>query len=641
MKPVVIDYETFYDKNAGPSSASQGVPNYVSDPQSYAYILSVVTPDYEWVGTIEEALAASNGSKGGAPNIAQMTEDRSLAPWAANSNFDQAWTERYFGRFANPWQCILDVGAGSQLPHSLAGMFNAQYGIKVDKTLRDQMSGRHWKDLGGDEKKAMLDYCLDDSRREFKLIQEVPPLSPMEQRIAAHTRLLNRRGCHIDVDLLEKNKSDLEEFRHRQFCAIPWHNDAKPLSPNALKKFCGQHNIPAPKSTAKTSEECEDLMSEHPVLNEVLTSMRMFRKANTLIEKIAACADRVTEDGRIPLELIYCGARHTRRWSSRGFNVQNLDKEPFILKGEELLLPLRKNDKETPAQTVLRLYNKNLEIPEGVTYLYPRHWLTPPPGKTFLILDFAQIEPRCLNWLVGNDEMLALVRQGFSVYEAAARAAGAWSGNEELKHGNPDLYKKWKALVLGMGYGMGWKKHAAMNGLTEEVAKAQVEEYRSLNPRVPAFWNTFDQLVKQAVLDQQKVLNIQMPTGEWLSHFYVRAFTRKQPDGTYRRGYESYTTLSDFSHLSHQDNLWGGTLTENVTQRMARDVMAWSMPNLEKAGLPVCFTSHDEVILVVDDDNSKEEAKREAVRILSTTPDWAEGLPLAVEGDFSSRYTKQ
>jgi DNA polymerase len=73
---------------------------------------------------------------------------------------------------------------------------------------------------------------------------------------------------------------------------------------------------------------------------------------------------------------------------------------------------------------------------------------------------------------------------------------------------------------------------------------------------------------------------------------------------------------------------------------MARDLMADAVLRLEEASLPVMFHSHDEVILELDNDASKEEAVKEAERILKTTPEWAEGLPLGIEGSFAESYTK-
>src|ERR1019366_1649052 len=125
-------------------------------------------------------------------------------------------------------------------------------------------------------------------------------------------------------------------------------------------------------------------------------------------------------------------------------------------------------------------------------------------------------------------------------------------------------------------------------------------------------------------------MSIDMPSGDSLQYFTVRVAAG---------GYEGYVTKGDFGYQSHQLRLWGGTLTENVTQRMARDIMANAIVNLETAGLPVVFSVHDEVILELDDDSSKNEAVREAEIILKTTPEWASDLPLGIEGSFATAYT--
>src|SRR5437879_9627280 len=116
-----------------------------------------------------------------------------------------------------------------------------------------------------------------------------------------------------------------------------------------------------------------------------IESMRLFRGANTKLEKLRTLMANVTDEGILPLELLYCGARHTRRWSSRGFNVQNLDKARAF--GEEM--------KDWP------------EFSDGTPPgIFMREYLIPPPGCTFGIIDYAQVEPRCLNYLAKNDAMM-------------------------------------------------------------------------------------------------------------------------------------------------------------------------------------------------------------------------------------------
>ena len=615
MQDIVVDFESYYSKKQDISAGTVGVVNYVRD--SYAYMVSVVGPGIEFIGTVEEAQRRFPDS---------FWEDPGNRFWAANANFDQLWVQRYWpdAKRMKPWHCILDRGATEQLPQSLSGIARALWGKKVDKSIRDWMDGKHYKDITPEQQQEVLNYCLEDAKEEQHVLKSLPEPTSIEQQIAMHTRMVNLRGVRIDAGRLKQDREELLKHQHDAFMRIPWHNDEAPLSHLALSAWATEQGIPVPASLAKDDEECASLVGAHPKLGDVVGAMRQYRKANTLIRKIESVEGRITEDGTMALELMYCGARHTRRWSSRGVNVQNLDREPYWLTPDG-----------KPA--------------EGAWDVWPRRWLIPREGKTFLILDYAQIEPRCLNWLVGNDGLLNLIRSGFGIYEAYARVSGQWGDPAPLKKANPGLYKSVKAQVLGLGYGMGagrYKETAAKDGivLTDEEAKATVDTWRKLNPKIIEFWRQMDETVKAATMDRAKLLEVVMPTGDKLRHFGVRHFSKPitDPDTgevTTKRGYESFTTKGDFTPMSKQPNLWGGTMAENVTQRMARDVLAEAVIRLENAGLPVVFHAHDEVILEVDI-TSKEEAKRAAEQILGVAPAWAPDLPLGVEGDFADTYVK-
>jgi DNA polymerase len=612
---IIVDYESYYSKKEGISAGISGVKNYVRD--SYAYLISIVGPGIKFVGSIEDAQKQFPDA---------FWEQSGTRFWAANANFDELWTRRYWpgATRMKPWHCLLDRGAVSQLPQSLSGISRALWGKKVDKTVRDWMDGKHFRELGSEHQKEVTDYCLSDAVEEEKVLNSLKVPTVVEQRIAAHTRMANLRGVRIDADRLKRDREELLRAQHDAFMRIPWHNDEAPLSPLALAQWANAEGVPVPASLAKDDEECAELVGAHPKLAAVVGAMRQFRKANTLIRKIESVETRITDDGTMALELMYCGARHTRRWSSRGVNVQNLDREPYWLTADG-----------KPA--------------EGAWNVWPRRWLIPRPGKTFLILDYAQIEPRCLNWLVGNDSLLDMIRAGFGIYEAYARVSGQWTDPAPLKKANPHLYKSVKAQVLGLGYGMGagrYKETAAKDGiiLSDAESKQTVEKWRQLNSKVVGFWRSLDESIKASLLDRSNLLEIEMPTGDYLRHFHLKHWSKKVVDEdtgeeSYKRGYESYTTKGDFTPMSKQPNLWGGTLCENVTQRMARDVLAEAVLRLEDAGLPVVFHAHDEVILEVDV-NAKEEAKQAAEEIMRVAPAWAPDLPLGVEGDFADTYTK-
>lgn len=601
---VIVDFETYYSKKDGISVTQQGNDNYVAaaDP----YIVSVVTDEVEFCGTIDQAREHF-------PDAFWQDADNEF--YAANSNFDQAFAEKVGWKTAKPWKCVLDLGKFNQYPKYLAKLVEVVLKVKMDKAIRDEMDGVDYWQLPAERQQALIEYCLNDSVRTRELLHKLPPMTSVEDEIAAHTRLQNRRGVFINTDLVEADKTRLHEMRHLAFLKIPWHNEAKPLSPTAFAAHCNKNSIPAPSSLDKRDEECTNLMSNHPLLNEIIGNMRTYRRANTLLKKADTLMESVTPEGKLPLSLLYCGARHTRRWSSQGFNIQNLDREPVSVgNGQDV---------------------------------WSRRWIVPRPGKIFLCLDFSQIEPRCLNWLVGNEDLLSAIRAGYGIYEAYALAFKGWKGKPgTLKKENLARYTAYKSEVLGLGYGMGSAKYvnqAAKDGLriTLEESTAIVKGFRNQNPRITGLWRQMDEVVKRAVMSKSKVIELELPTGDYLRHFHVAATSKRNLEtGKVKSSYRSFTIQGDFGRDSIQDRLWGGVLVENVVQRMARDVMAEASLNCEKAGLPVLWTSHDEVILELDDDASKMDARKEAEYIMSREPGWCEGLPLAVEGDFVTHYSK-
>ena len=82
-------------------------------------------------------------------------------------------------------------------------------------------------------------------------------------------------------------------------------------------------------------------------------------------------------------------------------------------------------------------------------------------------------------------------------------------------------------------------------------------------------------------------------------------------------------------------NTYGGKLVENITQAVARDVMAESMLKLEEEGYDIVLTVHDEIISEVAD-GSIERFKT----IMETPPKWAKTLPITVEAYEAQRYRK-
>jgi DNA polymerase len=634
MKPVVVDFESYYDAEL--SVSTMGLKNYVAATD--AYMVSVVSDEIEFCGTIAELLTHTGNTWMGDPNI-QF--------WAANSNFDQALWEKYFPRTAHPWKCILDRGAFHQLPFNLVGQVHAQLGRKLDKKTRDDMKGVRYESLPDAEQQKVINYCLEDSKQEWDLLHSLPEMSPVEDELAAHTRMMNRRGVHVDTAKVERDLGYLERIKFDAAKLIPWVEfDEAPLSPIAFGEWCRSMGVVPPASLDKRNVVTTAFLKSNPKIAAVVEAMRALRGSNTKLAKLQTLLGTV-HNGVMPLEILYCGARHTRRWSSVGFNVQNLDKARAFTD----IMALWPEFQPTPD-------GERSENPPGI---FMREYLIPPPGCKFAIIDYSQIEPRGLNWLCGNEEMLTAIRSGYGIYEAHAKATMGWNGAPgTLKHENPKLYQFAKIRVLALGYGMGAtrfldncdtedaaavamfirkkgrpptdaERAAICFDMTAERAAATVRIFRDSNPKITAFWRKFDGLVKGAAMSNARHLEIEMPTGDFLRHFNVR-----QGAGG---SFQSYAVRGDFSQRSKQDSLWGGVLTENVTQRMARDILGEAILRLEKAGFPVIFHAHDEVILAVPE-HGAEDALKEASRLMSIAPDWCPDLPLAVEGGIMDHYTK-
>lgn len=78
---------------------------------------------------------------------------------------------------------------------------------------------------------------------------------------------------------------------------------------------------------------------------------------------------------------------------------------------------------------------------------------------------------------------------------------------------------------------------------------------------------------------------------------------------------------------------------ENICQSTARDVLAYSMPPIEKAGYEIVLTVHDEIISEAPD--TPQFSAEGLSKLLSFNSDWAWDLPLSANGFETYRYRKE
>jgi DNA polymerase len=152
-----------------------------------------------------------------------------------------------------------------------------------------------------------------------------------------------------------------------------------------------------------------------------------------------------------------------------------------------------------------------------------------------------------------------------------------------------------------------------------------VRQWRQANPRIVRLWDLLDRAFRSGgsagdfltVEKDGKDRLIRLPSGRAIC--YRKCGLR---DGR----------LTFLSPRGRTDT-YGGRLAENVTQAVARDVMAEALVRLVGAGYTVVGHVHDEVIVETEDQYGVE-------KLMLTPPEWADGLPIDGEGFTCRRYRK-
>ena len=85
--------------------------------------------------------------------------------------------------------------------------------------------------------------------------------------------------------------------------------------------------------------------------------------------------------------------------------------------------------------------------------------------------------------------------------------------------------------------------------------------------------------------------------------------------------------------------VWYGTLAENITQATAASLLRRTLRRLDEAGIEVVLHTHDEVVVECDEADTETVATALKNEML-TLPEWANGLPLAVDIETGPYYTK-
>lgn len=633
-----IDFETYFSKKYSLAAKGMSSWEYVTHIAFNAYVVAIEWFDgtnwWRWVG------------------------HPSKAPWnfiagidwiSHNATFDELVYRRLISLNLVPrivprnWFCTADLAAYFQLDRGLESCAPVLIGEVADKTVRSKMKEGNASAL------EIKDYAGSDGRQcgwiWYFHHHKWPEL---ERFLSIYQRRAGYAGVWVNQPMAHAAIAEMQRVQLSVAKQIPWANRYSVTGSKGLTIECAKRGLPTPppakpKPGEKPSHLPGTSLDDPGVVmwakqndkDNWLEKIREFSKAKQLEAHCKMLLDRTRKDGTVPFSLGYRKAPHTARWQSEGgLRVQNLDKDGF--------------------------HGYNI-----------RHLIHARPGHKFLIADLSQIEPRVLNWLVGDKVFLEACSKGQSPYDAHARATMDYKEDKPLKKFSPGLYALAKARLLALGYQAGPPKFCDM---ARDMAQITVfEDEKSYSPDLKQFfrasqikdridnndlggWSIFPS-GEDSVYDFRRKSPliadprtgiwatseaglracvggdhfVPLPNGEVIRYYDVREMP---PEQGRRFGELTAWVVKNSKNPKHRSKLYGGKLTENKVQRVAREVLAdmiYRVAQIDPKRLKIRWSVHDEIIAEAPTCDAKPLFET-MLHEMKTAPSWAKGLPVSAEG---------
>ncbi len=516
---------------------------------------------------------------------------------------------------------------------------------------------RTWNQPWHDPEKWKLfkEYCRQDVVTEHAILARLKqfPMPEKEQKQWQMDILMNAYGVRVDTELIEGalyidgiSTQELTDEAIR-LTGLLNPNSATQLVPWLNEHSRKQETDPDVFQDIQKTTVAEALEKPGDLPEEVLQMLRIRQQlGKTSIKKYVAMDTAKGEGDRVRGLTQYYGANRTGRWAGRLVQMQNLPRN-YI----KTLDYARKVVKAKNYEGLRLLYGN---VPDTLSQLI-RTAFIPSEGNKFVVADFSAIEARVIAWLAGEQWVNEVFATHGKIYEATASQMFGVPVDRIAK-GNPEyaLRQKGKVATLALGYQGGTSALIAMGalqmGLTEDELPDIVHRWRQANPRIRDLWYAVENAalsVMQTAQPQaiyglifalegdlvygQSFLTVKLPSGRKL--YYPKPFLKENQFGKLAL---HYYTVGQQSRKWEVASTYGGKMTENIVQAVARDCLAVTLERIAAKHLQVVFHVHDEVII----DAPMETTVDEICDLMAEPIPWAPGLILKGAGFESSYYMK-
>ncbi len=597
------------------------------------------------------------------PGVIAMLSDPDVTKAAHNAAFEMYCLGKFFSSPVCQWHCTMVHSLYCGFPASLDAAGRAM-GLPEDRRkmgigkqlvryfctpcVPTAKNGGRTRNLPHHDRakwQLFRDYCRQDVATEMEIYRRLEryPLPEQERQNWILDQYINMTGVRVDRELVRgalelygRVSAELSE-RAKRLTGLD-----NPNSVQQLKKWVGEHAGLEPESLDKATVAgiLADKDGKH-LVKEVLRIRKELGK--TSVKKYEAMEACVCSDGRIRGLLQFYGANRTGRFAGRLVQVQNL---PRNYTGNLDLA--RRLVKERQLDAIKAIWG---DVPDLLSQLI-RTAFIPGEGKRFLVADFSAIEARVLAWLAGEEWRLDVFRTHGKIYEASASAMFGVP-MEKIRKGNPEyaLRGKGKVAELALGYQGGARALVSMGALSMGLSEGElpdiVNRWRKSNRRIQDFWyavenNAVDTVRYGTVHAMPKGISfyrdrdylfVRLPSGRELFYYHPELVSN-----AYGKSAVGFHGINQATKKWELTETYGGRLTENIVQAVARDLLCGALVNLHRAGYTVNFHIHDEAVLEVPEASGK--SLGEAVRLMCTLPEWADGLPLNAAGFEGNYYRK-
>ena len=581
--------------------------------------------------------------------------DPEVVKTAYNANFERTCLARHTGKAMPPeqWRCTMVLAVQLGLPRSLAAVGPAlglteeeqkkktgaaliQYFCKPCKPTRT--NGQRTKNtrLHAPEKWELFkEYNIQDVVTEQTILKRLRDFRPdqSEQDLWTLDQEINDRGVLLDIPMAgsivefdtERSADLLAEAQ--QITGL-----SNPNSLAQLKPWLADNGL----ATDTLRKDDVAAMLADPSLHANVRRVLEIRQtlSKTSVKKYQTMLDIAGEDDRARGIMQFYGG-HTGRWAGRSLQPQNLARNTMP---DDELDVAREFVKMGDFESLEMIFGE----PAPIFSQLVRTAFIPSPGNRFIVSDFSAIEARVIAWIAGEEWRLEVFRNDGDIYcESASHIYHV----PVVKHGiNGELRQRGKVAELALGYGgaVGAMKQMDTSGsVPEDEMQGIVTQWRAESPKIVRMWRDCQDAAVSVIrgsqpkrvlrslqgtefyvklVDGTPVLFIQLPSGRPIAYWDPKVMdTEKGPRIT-------YMTQNQTTRKWERCETYGGKLTENIVQSVARDCLAEKMKLLESMGYPIVFHVHDEMILDVPREDTR--AAEIVDKIMAEPIDWAPGLPL-------------